>query len=653
MRALVLVVAATLTLTAGWRTAPSWAAVFTVDDLGDAPDANVADGVCATARTVFVPSHCTLRAAVQQANALGGPDEIDLGAATYVISRGGSDDAGGDLDVTDDLTVKGQAAATTIIESNGGSRLFQVDSGGVRQLDVIIQDVTIRGGNADVEGDVRCGDAQAHGGGGICVVNAHLLLVRSTVAKSRAAAGAGIVLLGGSLHLKDSTIVDNVASVTGGGIFANGVVKIEGSTVARNTAPASAEAAGGIHLRPDGMSVELRSSTISDNTGAGVFIDAPCTAAPCVVNNVTIAFNTFGGWRSKGDTGDLSISNTMLSGNVPADCAGTLRSAGYNLIQMQTDCTVVGVANTVTDDPKLAKDLKDNGGPTPTHSIPAPTAKVPSPAANGGNPAPPGAAPACEEHDQRGKARDGTCDIGAYEVLFTDGDHDGVPDASDNCPTVPNGDQTDTDGDGLGDTCDPCKSVKPEEPLDGDSDLDGIPNRTDCCPGSPTGKRDSSGCTLLQKCRCDRSCSHKGWLMCVRHFTTEVVRTEVTGAKARRAEVRRRLAEARRDPRNRQCGRQRTPLDHDGDGTPDATDNCPDTCNFSQKDSDGDGIGNACDNCPDVANPGQTDATDESSDGVGDACDMCDGTFKGKAVEHKGPRAGCSRGQTPKPAAAP
>jgi outer membrane protein assembly factor BamB len=45
-----------------------------------------------------------------------------------------------------------------------------------------------------------------------------------------------------------------------------------------------------------------------------------------------------------------------------------------------------------------------------------------------------------------------------------------------------------------------------------------------------------------------------------------------------------------------------TPLvDSDGDGVPDATDNCPTTFNPPQSDSDGDGIGDACDPCPTVS----------------------------------------------------
>ena len=61
--------------------------------------------------------------------------------------------------------------------------------------------------------------------------------------------------------------------------------------------------------------------------------------------------------------------------------------------------------------------------------------------------------------------------------------------------------------------------------------------------------------------------------------------------------------------------------DADGDGVPDATDNCPDLFNPDQigVDFDGDGILDLCDNCPLAANPGQEDC---DNDGVGDACEI-------------------------------
>ncbi|MFQ5606612.1 MAG: MopE-related protein, partial [Candidatus Zixiibacteriota bacterium] len=61
--------------------------------------------------------------------------------------------------------------------------------------------------------------------------------------------------------------------------------------------------------------------------------------------------------------------------------------------------------------------------------------------------------------------------------------------------------------------------------------------------------------------------------------------------------------------------------DTDGDGVPDATDNCPTTPNPGQADGDGDGVGDACDNCPAVFNVAQTDG---DTDGFGAACDCND-----------------------------
>jgi hypothetical protein len=61
-----------------------------------------------------------------------------------------------------------------------------------------------------------------------------------------------------------------------------------------------------------------------------------------------------------------------------------------------------------------------------------------------------------------------------------DTDGDGVPDSSDNCPTVPNPGQEDGDGDGVGNACDNCPTVS--NPTQADSDHDGIGDACDNCP---------------------------------------------------------------------------------------------------------------------------------------------------------------------------
>src|SRR5262249_60812352 len=61
--------------------APAAAATFTVNSAADTGDANTGDGVCNDGTGA-----CTLRAAIDQANASGGPDVISLPAGTYQLS---------------------------------------------------------------------------------------------------------------------------------------------------------------------------------------------------------------------------------------------------------------------------------------------------------------------------------------------------------------------------------------------------------------------------------------------------------------------------------------------------------------------------------------------------------------------------------------
>lgn len=95
-----------------------------------------------------------------------------------------------------------------------------------------------------------------------------------------------------------------------------------------------------------------------------------------------------------------------------------------------------------------------------------------------------------------------------------DGDGDGVPDDSDNCPSNPNADQSDVDLDLLGDVCDPFPDDRDNEQAQCEADLaqclsrpvpdadgDGEADTTDRCAGTPAaGLVDGDGCSQEQFC---------------------------------------------------------------------------------------------------------------------------------------------------------
>ncbi len=154
-------------------------------------------------------------------------------------------------------------------------------------------------------------------------------------------------------------------------------------------------------------------------------------------------------------------------------------------------------------------------------------------------------------------------------VSLTDTDGDGVPDAIDNCPTVPNPDQTNSDTDEHGDACDNCPFVN--NPDQADTDGDGI---GDACDPDLDGDGIPNGADN-----------------CVYTYNPDQ-------------------------------------LDTDGDGFGDACDNCPTVFNPGQSDIDGDGHGDVCDNCPNHYNPVQDDpANDCNNNGVPDPCDIDTGVL--------------------------
>lgn len=72
----------------------------------------------------------------------------------------------------------------------------------------------------------------------------------------------------------------------------------------------------------------------------------------------------------------------------------------------------------------------------------------------------------------------------ACEVAASDADSDGVPDATDDCPEIANADQRDTDRDGIGDACDDCPDVA--DTVQADTDADRVGDACDPCPTDAT-----------------------------------------------------------------------------------------------------------------------------------------------------------------------
>lgn len=178
--------------------------------------------------------------------------------------------------------------------------------------------------------------------------------------------------------------------------------------------------------------------------------------------------------------------------------------------------------------------------------------------------------------------------IPGFDPSGGDSDYDGIPNTSDNCPSVANADQMDFDLDGIGDVCDDS---------DGDSIMDSVDN---CRAIANADQADSNSDGVGDAC----------------------TNTDSDGIM----------------DYEDNCPEDYNPLqtDRDEDGLGDVCDNCRMVYNPLQEDIDDDGVGDVCemdwdgdgviddeDNC--LLKP-NSDQYDLDEDGIGDVCDpRCDG----------------------------
>ncbi len=168
-----------------------------------------------------------------------------------------------------------------------------------------------------------------------------------------------------------------------------------------------------------------------------------------------------------------------------------------------------------------------------------------------------------------------TVDLSGIVIIAEDDpDKDGVPNEDDNCDNKFNSDQANNDEDTYGDECDNCALVDNENQADEDGD--GIGDKCEELPEpspSPTPPVMPSPTPTPEPVPTD---------------TPAPIPTDSPGPSSGPT----RTGEPEESPDG--VVPPGDPNDTDGDGKPNAEDNCPSISNADQADQDGDGLGDAC-----------------------------------------------------------
>jgi len=280
---------------------------FTVTTVLDEVDTDLADPGCNT-----ISGACSLRAAIQQANAIAdGTTTINMPiASTYALTISGSnenDAVTGDLDIKSRIIINGAGSGVQAIDGQSSDRVFDVHA----NANLTLNDLTIRNGhnqvdvvNPDIITQQNIGEQD--GGGGIKAVQASLTLNRVNVSNNTAGgAGGGIDIRGGNASINASMVNNNFVAGFGGGISSmNARVVINDSTISDNT-----------HFAQDII------------FGGGIFNSGGQNSL--AINRSTIARNS--AYRDGGgiyhQVGGLAITNSTISGNVAARWGGGLYNA--------------------------------------------------------------------------------------------------------------------------------------------------------------------------------------------------------------------------------------------------------------------------------------------------------------------------------------
>ncbi|MFM7059414.1 MAG: hypothetical protein ACKO2P_21080 [Planctomycetota bacterium] len=267
--------------------------------LADLPDTNPGDGV-----SLAITGDRTLRAAIMESNASPGIDVVQLGPGVYQLSTAGDfEDAAatGDLDVTGELTIRGQGADVTFIDGGFLDRVFHVHPG----ARLTLQNMTIRNG-------------RAFEGGGIYNAGTLTLLNVNVICSIAGSQGGGIYNTG-TITGNVVSVSQNIAGSRGGAINNLGSITLTSTTLSTNYAGSRG---GGLFNEPTGTVLLQNVSVINNESGSrGGGINSETNAAVTIVNTLL-----------ERNVTDADLPGSTASSSL--DFHGILRSLGFNRIQV-------------------------------------------------------------------------------------------------------------------------------------------------------------------------------------------------------------------------------------------------------------------------------------------------------------------------------
>ena len=314
---------------------------YVVNSTADTPDADILTPACADAS-----GHCTLRAAIMQANFVTGLDTITLPSGVYLLTRPGNDDAAivGDLDILDDVTIQGAGSGTTIVDGNGavtGDRVFQILASA---KNVTLSGLTIQHGRKEMDTYNAGGGLYWDGDGS--QLHLHDVVVDGNIA----AYGGGLYLnysnSGDIVDMDQIVIHTNTITDFGGGLGVNfgdyATFDLRNSRVYSN----AASVGGGLYFQDlPNISVhsvrvettEIYSNVAGDDSGGLENQDISDAANPIMLLDSRL-YNNHAGYDGGAITnvGTLVISNTTLSANHADRDGGAIVNVGTLVISNTT-----------------------------------------------------------------------------------------------------------------------------------------------------------------------------------------------------------------------------------------------------------------------------------------------------------------------------